>query len=63
MAVTFAVRFDSSSMALYDPRTADRRQHRVALGAVRSQLVTLVNALVRDNRPWHPEPPSIEAFA
>ena len=63
MAAVSAVRCHAACKALYDRLTAKGREPKVALVAVMRKLLTLVNALLRDNRTWQPEPPPCEALA
>ena len=63
MAAVSAVRCHAACKALYDRLTAKGRERKVALVAVMRKLLTLVNALLRDNRTWQPEPPPCEALA
>ncbi len=63
MAAVSAIRCHAACQALYQRLLNKGRQPKVALVAVMRQLVTLCNALLRDNRTWQPEPPPREALA
>ena len=63
MAAVAASRCNPVCKALYDRLVAKGRKPKVALVAVMRKLVTLLNALLRDDRTWQPEPPSREALA
>ena len=63
MAAVSAVRCHAACKALYDRLTAKGRERKAALVAVMRKLLTLVNALLRDNRTWQPQPPPCEALA
>ena len=63
MAAVGASRCNPACKALYDRLVAKGRKPKVAFVAVMRKLVTLLNALLRDDRTWQPEPPSREALA
>ena len=63
MAAVAASRCNPACKALYDRLVAKGRKPKVAFVAVMRKLVTLLNALLRDDRTWQPEPPSREALA
>ncbi len=63
IAATFAIRCNPASKALYDRLIAKGREHKVAVVAGMRPLVTLVNALLRDDRMWQPQPAAEEAIA
>ena len=50
-------------VAPYDCDSGQPKEHKVALVAVMRKLLTLVNALLRDDRLWQPQPPATEAVA
>ena len=63
MAAVTAIRCNPACKALYQRLLAKGREPKVALVAVMRQLLTLLNALLRDDRLWQPEPPPAETLA
>lgn len=63
MAAVSAIRRHPANKALYQRLRIKGREPIVALVAVTRQLLTLLNALLRDDRPWLPEHPPAEALA
>ena len=63
MAATTAIRWNPDLKAFYLRLRADGKLHKVALVAVMRKMVGLLNALLRDDRTWQPEPPLREAPA
>lgn len=55
MAALVAVRYNPRITAFYTRLTAAGRPKKVALVAAMRKLLTILNAIVRDQRPWHPE--------
>jgi len=55
MATLVAVRHNPRLAAFYARLTAAGRPKKVALVAAMRKLLTILNAIVRDRRPWHPE--------
>jgi transposase len=55
MATLVAVRYNPLIAAFYARLTAAGRPKKVALVAAMRQLLTILNAIVREKRPWHPE--------
>ena len=53
MAALTATRRHSPFRAFYDQLTARGRPKKVALVAVMRKLITILNAILRDNSPWH----------
>lgn len=54
MAALVAVRHNPVIAAFYARLTAAGRPKKVALVAAMRKLLTMLNAIVRDQRPWHP---------
>lgn len=68
LAATAAIRCIPQYRALYErlnPQPGDprRKRHKLAMVAVMRNMVTLLGALLRDDRLWTPEPPPREAAA
>lgn len=68
LAATSAIRRIPQYQALYgrlNPQPGDpqRKRHKLALVAVMRNMVSLLSALLRDDRLWTPEPPPREAAA
>ena len=66
MAATSAVRCNPAYGSYYQQlrnKPGQPKEHKVALVAVMRKLLTLVNALLRDDRLWQPQPPATEAVA
>ena len=63
MAAVSAVRCNPALKAVYRRLKAGGKKPKVALVAVMRKLVNLINALLRDNRLWTPEPPPREVPA
>ena len=63
MAATTAIRWNPDLKAFYERLRADGKLHKVALVAVMRKMVGLLNALLRDDRTWQPQPPLREAPA
>lgn len=55
MATLTAVRFNPVIAHFYQRLTAAGRPKKVALTAAMRKLLTILNAVLRDQRPWHPE--------
>jgi transposase len=55
MAALVAVRYNPRIAAFYARLTAAGRPKKVALVAAMRKLLTILNAIVRDQRPWHVE--------
>ena len=55
MAALVAVRHNPVIAIFYARLTAAGRPKKVALVAAMRKLLTILNAIVRDHRPWHPE--------
>lgn len=55
MAALVAVRYNPLIAAFYTRLTAAGRPKKVALVAAMRKLLTILNAIVRDQRPWHPD--------
>ncbi len=56
MATLVAVRHNPTLKAFYRHLRDAGKRPKVALVAARRKLFSILNALVRDNRPWHPVP-------
>lgn len=54
MAALVAVRYNPVIAAFYARLTAAGRPKKVALVAAMRKLLTILNAILRDHRPWHP---------
>jgi transposase len=52
-----AVRVDPSFKAFYDRLVAKGKAHKLAITAVMRKMVTILNAMVRANKPWDTEKP------
>ena len=63
MAATSAIRWEPASQACYERLRAQGQEHKVAMIAVMRNLVSLLTALLRDNRVWQPEPPAKQTAA
>ncbi len=63
MAATSAIRWEPASQACYERLRAQGKEHKVAMVAVMRKLVSLLTALLRDDRLWQPEPPTPETAA
>ena len=65
MAATTAIRCDPACKAYYVRLVARGKSHKVAVVAVMRRLVTLLTALLRQDRLWQPEAPArpVEAAA
>ena len=65
MAATTAIRCDPACKACYVRLVARGKSHKVAVVAVMRRLVTLLTALLRQDRLWQPEAPArpVEAAA
>ena len=57
MATLVAVRYNPRLAAFYTRLIAAGRPKKVALVAAMRKLLTIVNAIVRDQRPWQPQNP------
>jgi transposase len=55
MATLVAVRYNPLIAAFYTRLTAAGRPKKVALVAAMRKLLIILNAIVREKRPWHPE--------
>ncbi|MGH7401771.1 MAG: IS110 family transposase [Candidatus Rokuibacteriota bacterium] len=55
MATLTAVRFNPAIAHFYQRLTAAGRPKKVALTAAMRKLLTILNAMLRDQRPWHPQ--------
>jgi len=55
MATLTAVRFNPAIAHFYQRLTAAGRPKKVALTAAMRKLLTILNAMLRDQRPWQPE--------
>jgi len=55
MAALVAVRYNPRIAAFYARLTGAGRPKKVALVAAMRKLLTILNAILRDHRPWHPE--------
>lgn len=55
MAALVAVRYNPRIAVFYTRLTTAGRPKKVALVAAMRKLLTILNAIVRDHRPWHPE--------
>ena len=55
MAALVAVRYNPRIAAFYARLTAAGRPKKVALVAAMRKLLTILNAILRDHRPWQPE--------
>jgi len=56
MATFSAIRFNPVLRAFFDRLRAAGKPYKVALTASMRKLLTILNAMVRDRRPWSPEP-------
>lgn len=56
MATLTAVRFNPVIAHFYQRLTAAGRPKKVALTAAMRKLLTILNAMLRDQRPWQPQP-------
>jgi len=55
MATLTAVRFNPALAHFYQRLVAAGRPKKVALTAAMRKLLTILNAMLRDQRPWQPE--------
>ena len=55
MATLTAVRFNPAIAQFYQRLVAAGRPKKVALTAAMRKLLTILNAMLRDQRPWHPQ--------
>ncbi len=55
MAAVTAVQFNPVLKAFYDRLLAANKAKKVALTAVMRKLLTILNAMVRTNKPWNAE--------
>ncbi len=62
MAAVAAIRCNAACKALYDRLVAKGREPKLALVVVMRKLVTLLNALLRDDRRCQTEPPSLPGY-
>jgi transposase len=56
MATFSAIQFNPVLRAFFDRLRAAGKPYKVALTASMRKLLTILNAMVRDRRPWSPEP-------
>ena len=56
MAALTAPRYPGSIWAFYQRRCAAGKAKQVALVAAMRKLLTMLNALLRDQAPWQPQP-------
>ena len=63
MAATAAIRCEPASKACYERLLTQGKPHKVALVAVMHKLVSVLTALLREDRLWQPEAPSRELEA
>ena len=54
MATLTAIRFNPAIAHFYQRLTAAGRPKKVALTAAMRKLLTILNAILRDQRPWQP---------
>jgi len=55
MTALVASRFNPPLMAFYAQLKARGKPHKVALIAVARKLLTMLNAMIRDSKPWNPQ--------
>jgi transposase len=54
MATLSAIRFNPVIKAFYEHLLAQGKQKKVAIVACMRKLLTILNAIIRDNKPWNP---------
>lgn len=55
MATLSAIRFNPVIKSFYEHLLAQGKQKKVAIVACMRKLLTILNAMMRDNKPWNPE--------